>query len=116
MSKYLPVRENESSLEKHVRCWINKTVKEGYDNWKEVFRDLSYGGCESGYVDHLIEPDDYQKFLKNHIEEICELIEEFQEEYDRLPFHNSEFSSVILAWKGFELMAKKIAVENGYYD
>lgn len=116
MSRFLPVRNDETPLEKHTRCWINRSVKDGYSNWKGVVKDFFYGGCESGYVTHLIYNYDCQKFAQKYLDDICELIEDYEENYQTLPFGEQEFNLVNLAWKGFELAVTKLAVENGYFD
>lgn len=115
MSQYLPKAKNETRLEKHVRCWINNQVTQEYE-WKTVVGDVFYGGCESGIVTHLIYNSDCLKFAQKYLEEICELIADYEENYESLPFKKGNFTAVNLAWIGFELTVTKIALENGYYD
>ena len=115
MAKYLPRRIRETALETHVRCWVNKFIKStGYKDWKVVMEDLFYGGCESGLVQHLIYPQDCLKFAQKYLEDICDVIADHEEEYGELPFKKENFSYIELAWKGFELTARKIAFENNY--
>lgn len=115
MAKYLPKKARETALETHVRCWVNSYVKDrSYQDWQGVMKDLFYGGCESGMVTHLIYNYDCLKFAQKYLEDICDVIADYEEEYGELPFKKEAFSYTEIAWKGFELVAQKLAFENDY--
>lgn len=78
-------------------------------------KDLFYGGCESGIVNHLIYNYDCLKFAKKYLEDICDVIADYEEEYGELPLKKEKpFSYTQLAWQSFELTAQKLAFENNY--
>ena len=115
MAKYLQASKHETPLEKNVRIWANNKVKEsGYKDWQSAFRDLFYGGVESGIVNHLIYSVDCQKFVKKYLIEIIEVIAEYENETGEPFFAKRNISIDLLAWAGFELAARKIADQNDY--
>ena len=45
---------DENKLQKHVRCFLNRTAKEYSTGVEGVLHDLSTGGCSAGFVSHLV--------------------------------------------------------------
>lgn len=126
-SKRLPKRENETKLERVVRYWLNSRAADYQDGWKGVYKDLEYGGCQSGMVGKLIYYTDTVKFYRKHQTEIDALLKEmldstgssitelFGDKWDTDdPLARAELNQNLLAWFGFEETARKIAEENGY--
>lgn len=115
-----------SRLERHVQKWVNDKARD-YDNGAEgVLKDLFYGGCESGYVGHLIYYTDTVKFFQTHRREISELLKEmmesigcdgpqglFGDKWDATdPLGQEDLNRNLLAWFGFEETARKLADRN----
>lgn len=116
----------ESRLERHVQKWINDNARD-YDHGAEgVLKDLFRGGCESGYVGHLIYYTDTVKFFQTHRREISELLKEtmesigcdgpkglFGDKWDETdPLGQEDLNRNLLAWFGFEETARKLADRN----
>ena len=114
-------RDNETKLERHVRCWINRNAKD-YDTGVEgVMKDLMHGGCQSGYVGELIYTVDCVRFYRLHGTEIdtmlyelladadCHVWELFRDWDKEDPLGRGEYNQNQLAWFGFEEMAQRVA-------
>lgn len=117
-------------LERNVQSWVNSKAAD-YDNGAEgVLKDLFYGGCSSGMVNHLIYYTDTVKFYKTHRREISALLKEMMDstgEYDLSkmfsspntawdaedPLAQEDANRNILAWFGFEETARVLAGRNG---
>lgn len=120
----------ETRLERHVQKWINDKAQD-YDSGAEgVLKDLFYGGCSSGMVNHLIYTRDCVKFYQTHRREISALLKETMDsigEHDLSkifsntksmtwdaedPLAQEDGNRNILAWFGFEETARKLADRN----
>lgn len=123
--KRIPKPEKETHLERVVRYWLNARAAD-YDNgWRGVYKDLAYGGCESGMVGKLIYYHDTVKFYKRHQVEIDALFAEmiadsgttpaelFGTRWDASdPLARDTQNQNLLAWFGFEETARRIAERN----
>jgi len=126
-SKRIPKPENETKLERVVRVWLNNRGAD-YDNgWRGAYKDLEYGGCQSGLVGHLIYYKDTVRFYKRYQKAIDDLLKEtldstgltlpelFGDKWDdEDPLAREQFNQNLLAWFGFEETARNIAQANGY--
>ena len=116
----------QTRLERHVQNWINQQAK-NYDpqDAKDVLEDLFYGGCQSGYVSHLIYYKDTLKFFATHRREISQLLKDalenvggspkdlFGEKWDDSdPLAQETQNRNLLAWFGFEETARILADRN----
>ena len=110
-----------------VRYWLNNQGRDYEDGWRGAYKDLEYGGCQSGIVGKLIYYTDTVKFYKRHRAEIDALLREmvaetgeqpaklFGEKWDAEdPLAREQFNMNLLAWFGFEETARRIAEANGY--
>jgi len=126
--KHLSKTEGETPLQKHVRCWINRMAADYPDTGvKGVLEDLFHGGCQSGYVGHLVYYTDTVRFYKKHLDEIDALLKEmfeatgfyspqrlFGDKWDEDdPLANTEMNQNLLAWFGFEATARNVAGLHG---
>ncbi len=123
----IPKPENETKLGRAVRYWLNSKGRD-YDNgWRGAYKDLEYGGCQSGMVGKLIYYHDTVRFYKRHQEEIDgllhDLLTETGESIEALfgdkwekedPLGRGSLNQNLLAWFGFEETARRIAEANGY--
>ena len=109
-----------NKLEKHVSDWINETA-EDYGSTKDVMHDLMQGGCQSGFVGHLIYYADTVKFYKKYRRQINELLSDtvdqlgmqpadlFGEKWDDSdPLATETNNQNLLAWFGFEETAQRL--------
>ena len=120
-----------TKLERNVQAWVNRKAQD-YNNGAEgVLKDLTYGGCSSGMVAHLVYTRDCVKFYRKHkteiaglLKETCDAIGEHDlskvfsnsqcmawDESDPLAFEDGNQN--ILAWFGFEEVSRILAERNG---
>jgi hypothetical protein len=125
-SKKLTVEAN-TKLERAVKKWVNWLCTEYGDGAKGVFRDLFQGGCASGMVGDLIYYKDTIPFYKRHKAEIHALLKEMMDGTglhspkdlfgnkwdDDDMFAEDTMNQNLLAWFGFEEMARKLADRAG---
>lgn len=112
----------ETPLERHVMQWLKSQAKD-YDNHdiKSVYDDLLQGGCQSGFVGHLIYYSDTVRFYKRHHKEIdtmlsellqdvgCSISELFGDKWDNEdPLARDVYNQNLLAWFGFEETATRL--------
>lgn len=118
----------ETALEKNVARWA-KAQASGYDDnsLEAVFKDLFYGGCQSGMVGHLIYYKDTISFYRKHRKEIDELLyttldglgenspaDLFGDKWDKQdPFARDTQNQNLLAWFGFEESARRLCDRAG---
>lgn len=118
-------------LERNVQRWVNERAQDYNDGAAGVLKDLFYGGCSSGMVNHLIYTVDCVKFYKTHRREISALLSELMDsmgEHDLSKIFSNKNSMTwdhedplaqedgnrnILAWFGFEEAARHLAERNG---
>jgi hypothetical protein len=115
-------------LERHVQAWINAQAQDFDEGGATgVLLDLQKGGCESGYVGHLIYYTDTVKFFKKYKTEISALLSNVLEDFGGNPvdvFGKEKWDSTdplamdtqnqnLLAWFGFEETAHRLASRNG---
>ena len=97
--------ESGNRLESHVAKWLMEQA-EDYNDIEGIFRDLFHGGCQSGYVTHLIYSGDCRDFLCEYMTEIEALLglisNEIGSEALAESFFKNDFSFDQLAWFGFE--------------
>ena len=121
--------QGESSLSKHVRCWINNRVEGPDYDVQGVIKDLLHGGCQSGFVGHLIYYTDTVKFYKRHRDDISALLAEiiesmglsvgelFGDNWDKSdPLADDTQNQNLLAWFGFEECARQISAHVEYME
>lgn len=114
----------ETSLEKHVVRWFNEGAKE--NTLESIWYNLSSGGCESGFVTHLIYTKDTLKFFKKYKKDInsllCDMLGDRGSDAiaDLLPaWDNNDPLAMdlnnqnLLAWFGFEEAARRISERVG---
>lgn len=117
--------QGESSLSKHVRCWINEQVAEGCSVQSTVNNLLEHG-CISGMVCHLVAYVDTTAFYDEHRGDISALLAEaidstgcgvgelFGDKWDEFdPLADDTQNRNLLAWFGFEETARQIADQIG---
>lgn len=125
-SKRISKIDGETKLQRVVRIWLNNHGVD-YDNgWRGAYKDLAYGGCQSGLVGPLIYYTDTVRFYKRHQNEIDRLLKEslddsglsvselFGDKWDdEDPLAHEQFNQNLLSWFGFEETARNIADANG---
>lgn len=129
--KSLKLTGAKTRLERHVQAWINRRAADYDTGAAGVLKDLAYGGCSSGMVNHLIYTVDCVKFYKTHRREISALLKELMDsmgEHDLSkifsntksmtwdaedPLAQEDGNRNILAWFGFEETAQHLATSNG---
>lgn len=124
--KRIPKNATETKLQRAVRYWLNSSGTDYQDGWEGAYRDLAYGGCQSGIVGKMIYYADTVRFYKKHREEIDGLLKDmlqdtgnsieelFGDKWDKEdPLAREQFNQNLLAWFGFEETARTIARENG---
>jgi hypothetical protein len=128
MSKRIKKQANETKLERVARVWLNSRAADYSDGWKGVYKDLEYGGCESGLVGKLIYYNDTTRFYRRHRADINALLTEamqssglksmtelFGDKWDiDDPLAQNDLNQNLLAWFGFEESARNVAMQNGY--
>lgn len=106
-----------NKLEKHVKKWIKQQAVDYSDGVNGVMRDLMYGGCQSGFVTHLIYYTDTVKFYKKYKDEINELLATYYDSAFTLfgdkwdvddPLALDTQNQNLLAWFGFEETASRL--------
>ena len=116
-----------SSLNNYVSNWIQERAEDYPDTGVEgVLSDLFYGGCQSGYVSELIYYTDTVKFYNKYQREIDQMLQEMLDNCgcsiselfgsnwdDSDPLARDKFNQNLLAWFGFEEMARRVGYELG---
>lgn len=119
----------KTPMEKNVARWAQSHSAD-YDNGLEgVFKDLFYGGCQSGMVGHLIYYKDTLAFYRKHRREIQDMLQElldecgtdpaglFGEKWDKSDIFARETNNQnLLAWFGFEEAARHLCDRAGIED
>lgn len=118
-------------LERNVQRWANDRGADYHNGAEGVLKDLFYGGCSSGMVNHLIYTKDCVKFYHTHRREINALLKETMDntglhDLSKLfsntaamswdaedPLAQEDGNRNILAWFGFEEAARNLASRNG---
>ena len=108
--------ETGNRLETHVSSWIIEQA-ENYQDAEGVLRDLFHGGCESGYVTHLIYTDDCHAFVHEYFAEIEMILETLAEDYGAatlgdILLKDRSFHWDRLAWLAFEETARQVALRS----
>lgn len=129
ISKRITKNENETKLERAARVWMNSRSADYEDGWRGAYKDLAYGGCQSGMVGDLIYYADTVRFYKRYQKDIdallrgmlsdtgCSIAQLFGDKWDSEdPLAREQFNQNLLAWFGFEEAARNIADANGYED
>jgi hypothetical protein len=116
-------RTPATPLEWHVAEWLLSTADDGYSGDVEgVAKDLSYGGCQSGMVGHLIYYTDTCAFFDEHRADIEAMVSEyigdlgyggpaemFGDKWSGSdPFAHDTCNQNLLAWFGFEETARAL--------
>jgi hypothetical protein len=126
-TKRLPKSDTETKLERVARIWLNSHGQDYENGWRGAYKDLEYGGCQSGIVGKLIYYTDTIRFYKRHQKDIdallketldstgCSIEELFGDKWDKEdPLAREQFNQNLLAWFGFEEAARNVAHSNGY--
>lgn len=103
-----------TELEQHVRNWIADKAQDYDGNKMAVLEDLMKGGCQSGYVNHLIYSHDCREFIKEYMVDIEDILNDIQEEGESKDFlfdDNGSFTWDRVAWLAFEHIAFNIYSE-----
>ena len=114
------INPEDSNLTRHVIEWLNSKAEDYPGRGVEdVLKDLFHGGCQSGYVGHLIYYTDTEKFYEEHQKEIDSMLKEicseldcgphqlFREKWDTDdPLARDIYNKNLLAWFGFEETAR----------
>lgn len=117
----------ESAIERNVARWANARAADYESGLEGVFKDLFYGGCQSGMVGHLIYYKDTLAFYRKHRAEIEGILTEtmqetglfapvqiFGKKWDESdPFAHDTQNRNLLAWFGFEEAARRLANRAG---
>ena len=118
------LRGAKSPLERKVQSILNSKVCHNYPI-ESALNDLSYGGCQSGFISEMIYYSDTTKWYNRYKDEINELLKEFiwqcggkikdvfgkrwdEEDPLCLETHNQN----LLAWFSFEETARILADRN----
>lgn len=94
-----------TELEQHVRNWIADKAQDYEGNRLAVLEDLMKGGCQSGYVNHLIYSSDCREFIKTYMIDIQDVINDIQDNTGSKDFLFDEhglFTFDHMAWAAFE--------------
>lgn len=114
-------------MEKNVTRWANAHAADYNNGIEGVFKDLFYGGCQSGMVSHLIYYKDTLAFYRKHSQEIESMLAEMMNEMDAEspaglfgdkwdksdPFAHETSNRNLLAWFGFEEAARRLCDRAG---
>lgn len=115
----------ETALERNVAKWAKSLAPDYNSGIEGVFKDLFYGGCQSGMVGHLIYYCDTIKFFKKHRREISAILAEYIEDgvlesmadlngWDKEdPLALDTNNQNLLAWFGFEEAARRLCDRAG---
>lgn len=83
---------------------------ENYDTPHGFLHDLSYGGCSSGMVGMFIYNSDCKRFYIDHIDDLEEFVEEFEEELgEHIPNKSHLPHYTFICWLCYEELAYRIA-------
>ena len=106
-----------NKLQKHVKKWIEERAVDYENGTHGVMRDLMYGGCQSGFVGHLVYYADICEFYKKYKKQINELLANFYDGGFTLfgdkwdvndPLALEPLNQCLLAWFGFEETAHQL--------
>lgn len=113
------MKKVKTDLQRAVKEWLEETGEDYDDGPKGVYRDLAYGGCQSGMVGSLIYYHDTVKFYDEHQAEIDAMLAElcddfgstpgglFGDKWDAAdPLARDTYNKNLLAWFGFEETAR----------
>lgn len=82
----------------------------GYNDPAKFFKDLSYGGCESGLVGMLIYNSDCKTFYIDHIDDLESYMDDMNNELDEVKFENKDNLPhyTYVCWTCYEIMGSII--------
>lgn len=118
-----------NDMEEKVVSIIMDEWDGGRDELKQWFKDLFYGGCQSGIVSDMIYYSDTLKFFNQYRQEINKLLQETISDYSRNgspsdifgdkwdktdPLAMDTSNQNLLAWFAFEETARKISDRLGF--
>lgn len=115
------MRKPQTGLEQAVAQWLRKRGQDYADGAAGAYRDLEYGGCQSGVVGHLVYYHDTVAFYERHKTEINVMLYEmlfstglsvselFGDKWDAAdPLALETPNQNLLAWFGFEEAARRL--------
>jgi hypothetical protein len=104
--KKLTKRPQETALQRHVRLWLNDRASEYENGLAGVKSDLFRDGCESGYVSHLTDYVDCDKFVAKYAVDIFDMIDDDMDESGNdYTISKNHRASCQVAWWAFEQTA-----------
>jgi len=123
-TKLEELKTTSKPLKKYVVEYVLEEFN-NYDDIKDFFKDLSYGGCSSGMISDLIYYKDTSDFFDNYEDEIEDLITLNMDRFGietRPLFINSLNGSAeniaqeknLLSWFAFEEVARDLSEELGF--
>jgi len=123
-TKLEELKTTSKPLKKYVVEYVLEEFN-NYDDIKDFFKDLSYGGCSSGMIGDLIYYKDTSDFFDNYEDEIEDLITLNMDRFGietRPLFINSLNGSAeniaqeknLLSWFAFEEVARDLSEELGF--
>lgn len=87
----------------------------GYEDAFGFFKDLAYGGCQSGMVGMFIYNTDCAKFYKKHMEDMEAFKEDLEEEMgDSIPNRNQVPHYTFMCWLCYEEVARIVSEDLGF--
>lgn len=88
---------------------------DGYDDAFGFFKDLQYGGCQSGMVGMFIYNSDCAKFYKRHCEDMEAFKEELEDEMgDNIPNRSQVPHYTFMCWLCYEETAHIVSEDLGF--
>lgn len=83
---------------------------EDYDTPLGFFKDLAYGGCQSGMIGMLIYNSDCKKIYIEHIDDMEEYVEQMYDEVGYMKNEKGLPHYVLICWRCYEELAYRIAM------
>ena len=124
--KKLQSKYATNRLERAALRWLNSKGQHYENGAAGAYKDLAYGGCQSGMVSELIYYTDTVKFYKRHRADIHALLKDmlsdvggspaelFGDKWDQGdPLASDIYNQNLLAWFGFEEAARNVAARAG---
>ena len=112
--KKLNIKRELNSVEQDVVNFVNDRASEYNNGVEGVFEDIFTGGCQSGFVNHLIYYNDTHAYFDEHYDAVQDALDEYKfETGENFNLNKNGDIKNLGAWFVFEWYAQRLACEAG---
>jgi hypothetical protein len=101
INQVLKQHENDFTFSKPFNRIIKRKLVD-YNDKKQFFLDMQFGGCVSGMIGEFIYHNDCMKFYTKHIEDLETFKSELEENVGEIVNRNNQPHYTFMVWLAFE--------------